>query len=145
MVTDTVSTLGGGIVESMRAAKAFLDGHGTAELLARVGERIDEVPPLTPVDKTTLQDSYGGAQKAPCDDLLAGRGMFYITEQGRLCLDCTSGHYQMLWGYNDPDLWRAVAEAVQAGIVWDNHCNIPQTPVKLLAHRLVAAAKPDRP
>ena len=40
------------------------------------------------------------------DDFLVGRGLFYLTEQRQLLLDCTSGHYQMLWGYNHPDLWR---------------------------------------
>ena len=124
----------------MRAALEFLDAHSTEQLLERVGQQIEEVPAIKPVGTSALQDSYGGSRTGPGDDLLAGRGMFYITEQRRLCLDCTSGHYQMLWGYNDPLLCRAIEEAVAAGIVWDNHCNIPQTPVKLLAHRLVAVA-----
>ena len=130
------------IAAAMSAARDFLDAHTTQELLERVGQRIEEVPPIEPVDKTALQDSYGGKQTEPCDDLLVGRGMFYITEQGRLFLDCTSGHYQMLWGYNDPVLCEAAAEAVRAGIVWDNHANIPQTPVKQLGRRLVALANP---
>jgi acetylornithine/succinyldiaminopimelate/putrescine aminotransferase len=123
----------------MQAAVRFLKSRDTSELLARVGTTIEAVPPPEPVNKRALQDSYGGNQTEPCDDLLAGQGMFYITEQRRLCLDCTAGHYQMTWGYNDPALCRAAAEAVEAGIVWDGHCNIPQTPVKLLAHRLVEA------
>ncbi len=131
---------GEGILAGMRAGLAFLDSHDPAGLLERVGRTVEEVPPVTPVDKTALQDSYGGRQTAPCDDLLVGRGLFYLTEQRRLCLDCTSGHYQMLWGYNHPALCAAVAEATAAGIVWDNHANIPQTPLKQLAHRLVAAA-----
>jgi len=129
-----------GIAKAMQAAVRFLKSSDTRELLARVGTTIQAVPPLAAVDKRALQDSYGGSQTAPCDDLLAGAGMFYITEQRRLCLDCTSGHYQMTWGYNDAALCRAVAEAVEAGIVWDCHCNIPQTTVKLLAYRLVEAA-----
>jgi len=133
---------GGQTLASMRAGLAFLTGRPTDQLLARVGQRIEEIPPLTPVDKTALQDSYGGSQTAACDDLLVGRGLFYLTEQRRLCLDCTSGHYQMLWGYNPPQLCAAINEAVAAGVVWDNHANIPQTPVKRLAHRLVEAANP---
>ncbi len=66
-----------------------------------------------------------------------GRGLFYLTEQRRLFLDCTSGHYQMLWGYNHPELCQAVADASRAGVTWDNHSNIPQAPLKRLAHRLV--------
>jgi acetylornithine/N-succinyldiaminopimelate aminotransferase len=57
-----------------------------------------------------------------------------------LFLDCTAGHYQMLWGYNHPQLGRAVEEATRSGIVWDNHSNIPQSPVKQLAHRLIEVA-----
>jgi len=125
--------------ESMRAAAEFLDAHEPDELLERVGREIEEVPPLRPVDKSALQDSFGGAQSDPCDDLLAGRGMFYITERRRLRLDCTSGHYQMLLGYNPPELWEAIAAGVKAGIVWDNHANVPQWPVKRLAGRLVEA------
>ena len=67
-----------------------------------------------------------------------GRGLFYLTEQRKLFLDCTSGHYQMLWGYNHPALCAAVAAASRAGVIWDNHSNIPQSPLKRLAHRLVA-------
>jgi hypothetical protein len=118
----TVEPPGARYAAAMRAGLEFLDGHDTAALLARVGQQIDELPAVEPVDKSALQDSYGGSQRTACDDLLVGRGMFYLTEQRRLCLDCTSGHYQMLFGYNDPALCRAVADAVAGGIVWDNHC-----------------------
>jgi len=127
-----------GLAAAMRAGLDFLDAHGQSELLALVGRHIEGVGGFEPVDKTALQDSYGGDQTAAPDDLLAGRGMFYLTERGRLCLDCTSGHYQMLWGYHPPELLAAAEQALAAGIVWDNHCNLPQTPVKLLARRLVA-------
>ncbi len=130
------------IVSAMRKGLDFLDGHDTGELLRRVGGRVEGLGEIQPVDKTALQDSYGGKQTEPCDDLLVGRGLFYITERHRLCLDCTSGHYQMLWGYNPPQLLAAIERATEAGIVWDNHANVPQTPVKLLAHRLVEAANP---
>jgi acetylornithine/succinyldiaminopimelate/putrescine aminotransferase len=44
----------------------------------------------------------------------------------------------MLWGYNHPELTEAAVRGVEEGIIWDNHCNLPQTPVKQLAHRLIA-------
>ena len=125
------------IAAAMRAGLELLGSRSTAELLAQVGRRVEGVGPFEAVDKTALQDSYGGDQTAAPDDLLVGRGMFYITEQGRLRLDCTSGHYQMLWGYRPAELIAAAEQAAAAGVVWDNHCNLPQTPVKLLAHRLV--------
>lgn len=129
-----------GILRGMREALEFLDSHDTNALLPRVGRTVDELSAITPVDKTALTASYGGDQTSPCDDLLTGRGLFYLTERRRLCLDCTSGHYQMLWGYNHPQLCEAIQNAVQAGIVWDNHASIPQTPVKLLAQRLAEVA-----
>ena len=70
-----------------------------------------------------------------------GRGMFYLTENRNLCLDCTSGHYQMLLGYQPPEMTRIVAEALDLGVVWDNHANIAQAPVKRLAEALVVEAK----
>jgi acetylornithine/succinyldiaminopimelate/putrescine aminotransferase len=121
----------------MRAGLQFLDGQDTRRLLARAGQRIAKIPLCAPIDKSVLQDSYGGSQKGPSDDFSVGRGLFYLTEQGRLFLDCTSGHYQMLWGYNHPELCEAVENASRAGVVWDNHSNIPQAPLKRLAHRLV--------
>ena len=120
--------------------------HRRAAGAGGAGQRIESIPTFAAVGKGALQDSFGGSEAGPTDDLLVGRGMFYITEQGRLCLDCTSGHYQMLWGYNDPQLCRAVEQAVRAGIVWDNHCQLPQSPVKALARRLVELANaPDEP
>jgi acetylornithine/succinyldiaminopimelate/putrescine aminotransferase len=131
---------GAGIVAAMSAGLNFIEQHSTGELLQRVGQRVKGLPRFTPIEKTYLQDSYGGNQVGPCDDFLVGRGSFYIAEQGHLFLDCTSGHYQMLWGYNHPALVAAVASATRAGITWDNHSNIPQSPVKRLAQRLVEAA-----
>ena len=55
-------------------------------------------------------------------------------------LDCVSGHYQMTWGYNHPVLCAATKEAIELGVIWDNHANIPSSPVKLLADRLVQSA-----
>jgi acetylornithine/N-succinyldiaminopimelate aminotransferase len=125
------------ISAAMRAGLKFLDRHDTAQLLSRVGETVDEVVPFTAIDKSALQDSYGGNKTWPSDDYLVGRGLFYLDEQRRLFLDCTSGHYQMLWGYNHPALCGAVEAATREGVVWDNHSNIPQSALKRLAHRLV--------
>jgi adenosylmethionine-8-amino-7-oxononanoate aminotransferase len=137
---------GADVRAAMQAGLKFLDEHTSKQLLPRVGERVEEVPAFQAVDKTALQDSFGGNESGPSDDLLVGRGLFYLTEQRKLYLDCTSGHYQMLWGYNHPALCAAIAEAMQAGITWDNHSNIPQWPLKLLAHRLVEIANaPNAP
>lgn len=103
-----------------------------------MGRTIRCVPAFRAIDKSALQDSYGGNQTGPSDDFLVGRGLFYLNERRKLFLDCTSGHYQMLWGYNNPELCAAVEAATRAGVSWDNHSNIPQTPLKWLAHRLVA-------
>jgi len=130
----------------MQTGLKFLEEHSTNELLPRVGERVEALPAFDTVDKTALQDSFGGDQSGPSDDFLVGRGLFYLSEQRKLYLDCTSGHYQMLWGYNHPGLCAAIAQAMQAGITWDNHSNIPQWPLKLLGHRLVEIANgPNEP
>ncbi len=131
---------GPGLAAAMQTARQFLEAHPVRELLGRVGSDVAAVPPFEAIDKRLLQDSFGGDQSGPPDDLLAGRGLFYITEQRKLYLDCTSGHYQMLWGYNHPELCAAIEAATRAGIVWDNHSNIPQAPVKQLARRLVELA-----
>ena len=131
---------GPGIVAAMQAGLRFLDSSDARRLLARVGSAVAEVPACEPISKSVLQDSYGGDQTGPSDDFLVGRGLFYISEQRRLFLDCTSGHYQMLWGYNHPELCAALEAATRAGVVWDNHSNIPQSPLKQLSRRLVAAA-----
>ena len=131
---------GPGIATAMQAGRRFFDAQSPAQLLDQVGHDIPAVPAFEAIDKRVLQDSFGGNQTGAPDDLLVGRGLFYLTEQRKLYLDCTSGHYQMLWGYNHPDLCAAIEAATRAGIVWDNHSNIPQAPVKQLARRLVASA-----
>ncbi|UCD29232.1 MAG: aminotransferase class III-fold pyridoxal phosphate-dependent enzyme [Planctomycetota bacterium] len=129
---------------AMQAGREFLETHSTDELLKLVGQRIKGISATDPEDKLVLPSCYGGGQPSQGEDYLVGKGLFYITEEGRLFLDCTSGHYQMVWGYNHPQLCRAVEEGQKAGIVWDNHSNIPQAPVKCLANRLVALANaPD--
>ncbi|MHC4672373.1 MAG: aminotransferase class III-fold pyridoxal phosphate-dependent enzyme, partial [Planctomycetota bacterium] len=125
---------------AMRAGGEFLATHSTEELLGLVGQRIEGISAIDAADKNVLPASYGGGRGNRGEDYLVGRGLFYLTEEGRLFLDCTAGHYQMTWGYNHPQLCGAVAEAQEAGIVWDNHSSIPQAPVKDLANRLVALA-----
>ena len=129
---------GAEITAAMKAGLCFLEANDTPQLLKQVGRTIRSVPPFRTIDKTALQDSFGGNQTGPSDDFLVGRGLFYLNERRKLFLDCTSGHYQMLWGYNNPELCAAVEEASRAGVPWDNHSNIPQAPLKWLAHRLVA-------
>jgi len=130
--------LGAEALVSLARANGFLQQHTTEELLGLVGKTISSLALAHPAaDKRSFPTSYGG--RKPCDDdLLAGRGMFYVTQQGKLMLDCTSGHYQMTWGYNHPELTAAAAEAVKLGVVWDNHSNIPGLPVKLLAEKLIS-------
>ncbi|HSA00396.1 MAG TPA: aminotransferase class III-fold pyridoxal phosphate-dependent enzyme, partial [Candidatus Paceibacterota bacterium] len=137
---------GSNLAATMRKGLQWLDDRSEPQLLRQVGQRVSDLPDFIPVTKHALQNSFGGNQTQAPDDLLVGRGLFYLTEQRRLCLDCTSGHYQMLWGYNHPDLCAAIAGAMQSGVVWDNHSNIPQAPAKQLAHQLVAVANsPDEP
>jgi 4-aminobutyrate aminotransferase-like enzyme len=130
--------LGSGPVGAMRRARDFLLERSVDDLLRLVGTRVDGLALQDPpADKRAFPISYGGGK--PCDeDLLAAQGMFYVTESGRVMLDCTSGHYQMTWGYNHPELLAAARDAADLGIVWDNHSNIPGLPVKLLADRLTA-------
>jgi len=131
---------GPGIARSIEAASHFLRSHDAPSLLSRVGETIDSVPPADHLDKRFIQASYRGDLSSPPDDLLAGQGLFYITEQRRLFLDCTAGHYQMTWGYHHPRLDALLREALEAGIVWDDHANIPGAPVKRLSAKLVEVA-----
>jgi len=128
--------LGADAVTAMRRGMDFLAERTTDELLAVVGTRFEELAmPASSVDRGPFPVSYGGGGTCD-DDLLAGLGMFYVTEAGKVMLDCTSGHYQMTWGYNHPALLSAVEEAMRLGIVWDNHSNIPGHPVKKLAESL---------
>ncbi len=137
--------LGFDVCRAMSKAKTFLDRHDTRRLLDLIGTTVENVALKRTINKAVLQKSYGGGTLAETDDLLAGRGLFYITEQGKLFLDCTAGHYQMSWGYGHPWLTRVVQDGLAAGIVPDNHSNIPQWPVKRLALKLVEAANPDLP
>src|ERR1043166_4807673 len=104
---------GSEIVTAMQAGLQFLAASDRDRLLERLGEVMKEIPAFEPIDKSALPASYGGSQTTPSDDFLVGRGMFYLNEQRRLFLDCTAGHYQMLWGYNHPELCAAIEEATK--------------------------------
>ncbi len=144
-IADLAGPLGPDVCRAMSAARTFLNGHETAELLGFIGRTINGTAVTKTIDKAVMQKSYGGGTIGQTDDLLAGRGLFYITEQGRLFLDCTAGHYQMSWGYEHPVLTRVIHDGLAAGIVPDNHSNVPQWPVKRLAQRLIEAANTDCP
>jgi acetylornithine/N-succinyldiaminopimelate aminotransferase len=136
---------GADVCRAMAAARAFLGGRDTGELLGLIGRAINGTAVNKTIDKAVMQKSYGGGKIGSTDDLLAGKGLFYITEQGRLFLDCTAGHYQMSWGYDHPVLTQVIRDGLAAGIVPDNHSNIPQWPVKRLAQRLIEVANADCP
>ena len=140
MLAGLLGPGGDGIARSIGAASHFLRSHDAPSLLSRVGETIDSVPAAGHLDKRFIQASYRGDLSSPPDDLLAGLGLFYITEQRKLFLDCTAGHYQMTWGYHHPQLDALVREAGDVGIVWDDHSNIPGAPVKRLSAKLVEVA-----
>ena len=127
---------------AVSAGRDFLAATPTSDLLARVGQTIDAIPPAHCPDKRWFQRSFGRSLTDEPDDLLAGHGLFYLTERRRLFLDCTAGHYQMTWGYNHPDLRALLLEGIERGIVWDNHSNIPAAPVKRLSAKLIELANP---
>jgi acetylornithine/succinyldiaminopimelate/putrescine aminotransferase len=132
--------LGGPAFSSaMRAGLEYLDTTPRDMLFGRIGKEITDLPVVKVASRDALSASYA-AKARDGEDFLVGRGMFYLTENRKLCLDCTSGHYQMLLGYQPPEMTRIVAEALELGVVWDNHANIAQGPVKRLAKALVAAA-----
>jgi acetylornithine/succinyldiaminopimelate/putrescine aminotransferase len=128
---------------ALEAAHAFLAGHDTAALLPLVGqEGVDSLPAAAFPDKRWFQKSYGRCVTDAPEDLLAGQGLFYLTEQRKLFLDGTAGHYQMTWGYQHPALTALLLDGIHRGIAWDNHSNIPAAPVKRLAEKLVAILNP---
>jgi acetylornithine/succinyldiaminopimelate/putrescine aminotransferase len=135
----------GAIVDQMIKAQQFLTNHSDEDLLRLIGSQVPGIEASVLIDKAVIQQSYGGGHAGPTDDLLAGRDLFYVSEKGKLYLDCTAGHYQVTWGYNHPALTDIVRQGLDKGIVSDNHSNIPQWPVKRLARSLVEAANPDMP
>jgi len=135
-----MGSAGSQIGRATDAARRFLAGATTPQLLQQVGRTVEAVPPAPHPDKRWFQKSFGRSASPTGQDLLVGRGLFYISEDARLVLDCTAGHYQMTWGYAHPELEALALEAMQRGIAWDNHSNIPAGPVKQLAARLVEIA-----
>lgn len=129
---------------ALEAGQAYLATSSRAALLNRVGSVIDEVPAATCPDKRWFQSSYGRSVTGKPEDLLVGDELFYITEQRKLYLDCTAGHYQMTWGYDHPELTDLLLDGIDRGVVWDNHSNIPSAPVKRLTEKLVELANPGR-
>lgn len=144
-LTDLAGPVTGAIVDQMIKAQRFLTDRSDEDLLKLIGSHVHGIDASNLIDKAVIQQSYGGGHAGPTDDLLVGRGVFYVSEKGKLYLDCTAGHYQVTWGYNHPALTDVVRQGLDKGIVCDNHSNIPQWPVKRLARSLVEAANPDMP
>ncbi|MGC9318356.1 MAG: aminotransferase class III-fold pyridoxal phosphate-dependent enzyme [Armatimonadota bacterium] len=142
--TDLMNDRTGCLAEMLDVGRRYLKESSPHALLRRVGDVIDEVPVAPCPDKRWFQESYGREVTDRPDDLLAGEGLFYLTEQRRLFLDCTGGHYQMTWGYNHPELTALLLDGIERGIVWDNHSNIPPAPAKRLTEKLVELANPGR-
>lgn len=132
----------GALAGALSAGKDFLTRTPQSELLARVGQTVETIPPAAYPDKRWFQKSFGRQVTDQPDELLVGRGLFYLSERRRLWLDCTAGHYQMTWGYNHPELRTLLLDGIERGIVWDNHSNIPAAPVKRLAAKLIELANP---
>ncbi len=132
----------GGMGRAMATAREFLSSTSPPDLLAQVGMTIEAAPHAHFPDKRWFQKSFYREVTDEPDDLMAGQGLFYITEQRRLFLDCTAGHYQMTWGYNHPDLTALLFDCIHRGVIWDNHSNIPAAPVKRLAEKLIELANP---
>ena len=144
-LTDLAGRGAGAIVDQMIKAQQFLTDHTDGDLLKLIGSQVHGIDASGLIDKALIQQSYGGGHAGPTDDLLAARGLFYVSEKGKLYLDGTAGHYQVTWGYNHPVLTDVVRQGLDNGIISDNHSNIPQWPVKRLARSLVEAANPDMP
>jgi len=134
---------GGAILRAVSAARTYLSSRSTGELLSVVGSTVEDVPEAQHLDKDVIQASYGGRAGGAPDDTRSGQGLFFITEQRRLMLDCTGGHYQMTWGYGHPLLDAAIRQGLDAGIVYDDHSNIPGAPVKRLSYKLVELCNPE--
>ncbi len=132
----------GALARALAAGQEYLRQTPQSELLPLVGEIVDTIPAAAWPDKRWFQKSYGRIATDAPEELLAGHGMFYLTEQRQLFLDCTGGHYQMTWGYEHPELIALLLDGIERGIVWDNHSNIPSAPVKRLAGKLIEVMNP---
>ena len=139
-LSSLLGPTGRGICSALKAAAEFLRARDVGTLLQATGKTLGEIPRAKHLDKRFLQASYRGDESLPPDDLLTGQGLFFLTEQRKLFLDCTAGHYQMTWGYRHPELETVLREGLDAGLVWDDHSDMPGNAVKMLSQRLVEAA-----
>lgn len=139
IIDKLLGTDGKKIAAQRKAAVDFLDNHSEEELLKRVGTVIEEIPEAPHIAMNLLQRSYHKNEF----HLVAGRGLFFIDENNQLYLDCTSGHYQMTWGYDHPVIRDVIRECLDSGVVWDCHSNIPGNPVKRLGNTLLAICNDD--
>jgi len=139
---DLMGDQSGAMDEALGQAQRYVRETPRPELLAGVGTTIDALEQAHWPDKRWFQKSYGRASTDAPEEQLAGHGLFYLTEQRKLFLDCTGGHYQMTWGFEHPELTDLLRDGIERGIVWDNHSNIPSAPVKRLAGKLVELMNP---
>jgi len=124
-------------VDAVRSAHDFLTKTSREDLRSMVGQKLEFIPDFLQLDKRTFVKSY---QKPVQDDILAGYGIFKVTEGKVLQIDWTGGHYQLPLGYHFPDLDNLLIEARKLGVVDDTHNNTPGMAVKLLAKKLVECA-----
>lgn len=124
-------------MDAVQRAYSFLKETSKNDLRAMVGQRLDFIPDFEQLDKHAFVKSY---QKPIQDDILAGYGIFKVTEGKILQIDWTGGHYQLPLGYHFPELDDLLTKARDLGIIDDTHNNTPGQAVKLLALRLVKYA-----
>ncbi|MCX7706120.1 MAG: aminotransferase class III-fold pyridoxal phosphate-dependent enzyme [bacterium] len=129
------------IIRSIESANNFLESTPPEILLKNIGRIITNLPSVPRTEKKWFQKSY--VIEPEQHDFLTGKGVFYITEGRKLFLDATAGHYQMTWGYNNPDLMKNLQHALKIGIPWDCHSNIPGFYVKKLSEKLVKICNSD--
>lgn len=129
------------IIEKIDAAKEFLDRTPQKILIKNTGKIIKSIPAIPQISKKWFQKSY--VIEPDKNDFLTGKGVFYLTEGRKLFLDTTAGHYQMTWGYDHPVLMNNLEKALEAGIPWDCHSNIPGFYVKKLSEKLVQICNPQ--
>ena len=131
------SLLGSRYLDAVQAAHDFLMETPGDDLRSMVGQKLEFIPDFDQAGKDTFVESY---QKPIRDDILAGYGIFKITEGKMLQIDWTGGHYQLPLGYHFPKLDHLLSEARKLGVVDDTHNNTPGRAVKLLASQLVRYA-----
>ncbi|MBD3182095.1 aminotransferase class III-fold pyridoxal phosphate-dependent enzyme [Candidatus Poribacteria bacterium] len=129
--------LGDKYTEALDKAYQILKESPKEKLRKMVGRKIKEIPEFPQLDKRGFVESY---QKPIEDDILAGYGLFKITESRMLQMDWTGGHYQLPLGYHFRNLDRILVTAREHGIIDDTHNNTPGQAVKLLAFELIKSA-----